>query len=108
MHRGEFGDGLFVPDLPEPTAQQGDDFLLNLRIVQRTQELPFESLVLFRLVDLVFSFGSVLHGSIMPQVSSAERPSVDVKNPSEWQFSPPWSFSVGLFEYRRSADGGRT
>ena len=23
---------LFAPDLPEPTAQQGDDFLLNLRI----------------------------------------------------------------------------
>ena len=28
---------LFAPDLPEPTAQQGDDFLLNLRIVQQTQ-----------------------------------------------------------------------
>lgn len=97
MHRGEFGGGLFAPDLPEPTAQQGDDFLLNLRIVQQTQERPFERLVLLRLLDLVFSFGSVLHGSIMPQGSSAERPSVDVKNPSEWQFSPPWSFSVGLF-----------
>ena len=23
MHRGEFGGGLFAPDLPEPTAQQG-------------------------------------------------------------------------------------
>jgi hypothetical protein len=97
MHRGEFGGGLFAPDLPESTAQQGDDFLLNLRIVQQTQERPFESLVLLRLLDLVFSFGSVLHGSIMPQGSSAERPSVDVKNPSEWQFSPPWSCSVGLF-----------
>jgi hypothetical protein len=97
MHRGEFGGGLFAPDLPEPTAQQGDDFLLNLRIVQQTQERPFESLVLLRLLDLVFSFGSILHGSIMPQGSSAERPSVDVKNPSEWHFSPPWSFSVGLF-----------
>ena len=82
MHRGEFGGGLFAPDLPEPTAQQGDDFLLNLRIVQQTQERPFESLVLLRLLDLVFRFDSVLHGSIMPQGSSAERPSVDVKNPS--------------------------
>jgi hypothetical protein len=62
MHRGEFGGGLFAPDLPEPTAQQGDDFLLNLRIVQQTQERPFESLVLLRLLDLVFSFGSILHG----------------------------------------------
>ena len=102
MHPGEFGGGLFAPDLPESTAQQGDDFLLNLRIVQQTQERPFESLVLLRLLDLVFSFGSVLHGSIMPQGSSAERPSVDVKNPSEWQFSPPWCFSVGLFfDHRR-------
>jgi hypothetical protein len=86
IHRGEFGGGLFAPDLPEPTAQQGDDFLLNLRIVQQTQERPFESLLLLRLLDLVFSFGSILHGSIMPQGSSVERPSVDVKNPSEWQF----------------------
>ena len=75
IHRGEFGGGLFAPDLPEPTPQQGDDFLLNLRIVQQTQERPFESLVLLRLLDLVFSFGSILHGSIMPQGSSAERPS---------------------------------
>jgi hypothetical protein len=35
MHPGEFGGGLFAPDLPEST---GDDFLLNLRIVQQTQE----------------------------------------------------------------------
>jgi hypothetical protein len=38
--------------------------------------------------------------------------SVDLKNPSEWQFSPHWSFSVGLFFGHRRipprADGGRT
>jgi hypothetical protein len=28
---------LFAADLPEPTAQKGDDFLLNLRIIQQTQ-----------------------------------------------------------------------
>ena len=101
MHRGEFGGGLFAPDLPESTAQQGDDFLLNLRIVQQTQERPFESLVLLRLLDLVFSFGSVLHRSIMPQGSSAERPSVDVKNPSEWQFSATLVF-FGWLIFRSS------
>jgi hypothetical protein len=106
IHRGEFGGGLFAADLPEPTAQQGDDFLLNLRIVQQTQERPFESLVLLRLLDLVFSFGSILHGSIMPQGSSVERPSVDVKNPSEWAISRQTGlfrlayFSV-IAEYRR-------
>jgi hypothetical protein len=46
MRRGEFGGRLFAPDLPEPTVQQGDDFLLNLRIVQQTQERLFESLAL--------------------------------------------------------------
>ena len=29
MRRGEFGWRLFAADLPEPTAQKGDDFLLN-------------------------------------------------------------------------------
>jgi hypothetical protein len=66
---------LFAPDLPEPAVQQGDDFLLNLRIVQQTQERLFESLALLCLLDLVFSFGSILHGSIMSEGSSAERPS---------------------------------
>ena len=37
MRRGQFGRRLFALDLPEPTAQQGDDFLLNLRVVQQTQ-----------------------------------------------------------------------
>jgi SAM (Sterile alpha motif) domain-containing protein/adenylate/guanylate cyclase family protein len=66
---------LIRPDLPEPTVQQGDDFLLNLRIVQQTQERLFESLALLCLLDLVFSFGSLFHGSIMSEGSSAERPS---------------------------------
>jgi len=46
--------------------QQGDDFLLNLRIVHQTQERLVESLMLLRLLDLVFSSGSVRHRSIMP------------------------------------------
>jgi hypothetical protein len=29
---------LFAPDLSDPTAQQSDDFLLNLRIVQQAQK----------------------------------------------------------------------
>jgi hypothetical protein len=66
---------LFAPDLPGSTAQQGNDFLLNLRIVQQTQKRLFESLVLLCLLDLVFSFGSILHRTIMLQGSSAERPS---------------------------------
>jgi hypothetical protein len=44
-----------APDLPETTAQQGDDFLLNLRIVQKAQKRLFEGLVLLGLLDLVFS-----------------------------------------------------
>jgi hypothetical protein len=36
-YRHTLGGPLSAPDLPEPTAQQGDDFLLNLRIVQQTQ-----------------------------------------------------------------------
>lgn len=36
-YRHTLGGPLFARDLPEPTAQQGDDFLLNLRIVQQTQ-----------------------------------------------------------------------
>lgn len=59
MRRGE--RLLFTPDLPKPTAQQGDDFLLNLRIVQKAQKRLFESLVLLGLVDLVFSFGLIRH-----------------------------------------------
>jgi hypothetical protein len=124
MRRSEFDGRLLVSDLPEPTAEQGEDFLLNLRIVQQTQKRLFESLVLLCLLDLVFSFGSVLHRTIMPRGSSAKRPStvlrekaaqantglahlfrpssrkilnVDVKNPSEWQFVHLCSFSVGLF-----------
>jgi hypothetical protein len=55
-----------APDLPEPTVQQGDDFLLNLRIIQKAQKRLFEGLVLFGLLDLVFSFGSILHRTMMP------------------------------------------
>jgi hypothetical protein len=62
-----------VPDLPEATAQHGHDFLLNLRIVQQTQEHLLESLVLLGLLDLVFSFGSIFQRSIMP---SFRQPSV--------------------------------
>jgi hypothetical protein len=92
---------LFAPDLPEPAVQQGDDFLLNLRIVQQTQERLFESLVLLCLLDLVFSFGSILHGSIVPRV---RQPSVPVlqcrKKAAESQrrschHSPPKIPSVG-------------
>jgi hypothetical protein len=56
---------LFVPDLPERTAHQGDDFLLNLRIVQQAQKRLFESLVFLGLLDLVFSFGSIVHSTMM-------------------------------------------
>jgi hypothetical protein len=56
---------LFVPDLPEPMAHQGDDFLLNLRIAQQAQKRLFESLVLLGLLDLVFSFGSIVHSTMM-------------------------------------------
>ena len=59
MRRGE--RPLFTPDLPKPTSQQGDDFLLNLRIVQKAQKRLFESLVLLGLLDLVFSFGLIRH-----------------------------------------------
>jgi hypothetical protein len=68
--------------------------------------------VLLRLLDLVFSFGSILHGSIMPRGSSAERPCLDVKNPSECNSCHTGLFRLAYFsvisEYRRSADSGRT
>jgi hypothetical protein len=57
---------VFATDLPEPTAQQGDDFLLNLRIIQKAQKRLLEGLVLLGLLDLVFSFGSIRHRTIMP------------------------------------------
>jgi hypothetical protein len=56
---------LFVPNLPEPTADQGGDFPLNLRIVQQAQKRLFESLVLLGLLDLVFSFGSIVRRTIV-------------------------------------------
>ena len=62
MRRGEFGGRYLIPVLPEPTAQQGDEFLLNLRIVQKAQKCLFESLVLLGLLDLVFNFGLIRHG----------------------------------------------
>jgi hypothetical protein len=65
---------LSAPDLPDTTAQQGDDFLLNLRIVQQTQKRLLKGLVLLGLLDLVFSFGSILHRTIMPWGSSVARP----------------------------------
>ena len=82
---------LFGPDLPEATAQQGDDFLLNLRIVQQTQKRLFESLVLLCLLDLVFSFGSVPHRTIMPPGSSAKRPSAILRK--RWRKLAPASFA---------------
>jgi hypothetical protein len=60
--------------LPETAAHQGDDFLLNLRIVQKAQKRLFEGLVSLGLLDLVVSFGSILHRTMMPQASSVERP----------------------------------
>ena len=57
---------LFAPDLPKAAVQQSDDFLLNLRIVQQTQKRLFESLVLLSPLQLVFSFGSIFHRTIMP------------------------------------------
>jgi hypothetical protein len=66
MRRGDFGGCLSAADLPEPTVHQGDDFLLNLRIVQQTQERLFERLVLLCVLDLIFSFGSIFHGASMP------------------------------------------
>jgi hypothetical protein len=78
---------LLAPDLPEATAQQGHDFLLNLRIVQQTQEHLLESLVLLGLLDLVFSFGSIFHRSIMP---SFRQPSVPVSRPqTSWRNVAP-------------------
>ena len=79
---------LFAPDLPEATAQQGHDFLLNLRIVQQTQERLLESLVLLGgLIDLVFDFGSIFHRSIMP---SFRQPSVPVSRPqTSWRNVAP-------------------
>jgi hypothetical protein len=56
---------LFVPHLPEPTAHQGEDFPLNLRIVQQAQKRLFKSLVSLGLLDLVFSFGSIVHRAMM-------------------------------------------
>jgi hypothetical protein len=47
--------------LPNLTVQQGDNFLLNLRIVQEVQKRLLESLVPLGVLDLVFSFGSILH-----------------------------------------------
>jgi len=52
--------------LPKAAVQQSDDFLLNLRIVQQTQKRLFESLVLLSPLQLVFSFGSIFHRTIMP------------------------------------------
>jgi hypothetical protein len=65
MRRGDFGGCLSAADLPEPTVHQGDDFLLNLRIVQQTQERLFERLVLLCVLDLIFSFGSIFHRASM-------------------------------------------
>jgi hypothetical protein len=65
MRRVRLTGPLFAADLSQPTAQQVDDFVSNLRIVQQTQECLFESLVLLGLLDLVFSFGSIFHRPIM-------------------------------------------
>jgi hypothetical protein len=65
---------LSAPDLPNPTAHQCDDLLLDLRIVQQAQKHLLESLMLLGLLDLVFGFGSVFHRTIMRKGSSVERP----------------------------------
>jgi hypothetical protein len=52
--------------LPEPTVQQGSDFPLDLRIIQKAQKRLFEGLVLLGLFDLVASFGSILHRTMIP------------------------------------------
>jgi hypothetical protein len=87
MRRGDFGGCLSAADLPEPTVHQGDDFLLNLRIVQQTQERLFERLVLLCVLDLIFSFGSIFHCASMPQGSSAECPSFCNAANQRWKAS---------------------
>jgi len=57
---------VILPGFCEPGGQQGKDFLLNLRIVEQAQKRLLESLVLLGPLDLVFSFGSILHRAIMP------------------------------------------
>jgi hypothetical protein len=49
-----------------------------LRIIQQAQKRLLEGLVLLGLLDLVFTFVSILHRAIMPDGSSAERPSAVV------------------------------
>jgi hypothetical protein len=51
--------------LPNLTVQQNDNFLLTLRIVQEAQKRLLEGLVPLGVLDLVFSFGSILHDPIM-------------------------------------------
>ena len=63
---GFVGSGTMVIAAERPTVHQGDDFLLNLRIVQQTQERLFERLVLLCVLDLIFSFGSIFRRASMP------------------------------------------
>ena len=65
MLRLSLANRLFGSNLPEPPAQQRNDFVLNLRIIQQAQKSLFESLVLLRLLDLVFSSGSHVHRTTM-------------------------------------------
>jgi hypothetical protein len=45
-----------------------------LRIVQQAQKRLFESLVLLGLLELVFSFGSIRHHTIMPDLRQSSVP----------------------------------
>jgi len=57
-------DGLIALVVIRPSAYQGDDFLLNLWIVEQTQQSLFEGFALLCLFDLVFSSGAVVHDTI--------------------------------------------
>jgi len=52
--------------LPDPSAQQTDNFQLDLRIIEQAQEYLFEGLVLLGFPDLVLGLCSILHRIIMP------------------------------------------
>jgi hypothetical protein len=49
-------------------------FSAEFAVVQKAQKRLFEGLVLLGLLDLVFSFGSILHRTMMPQASSVSVP----------------------------------
>jgi hypothetical protein len=73
MRRGEFDGRLSAPICPSQRFSKVTIFW-KCGSSQQTQNRLFESLVLLCLLDLVFSFGSILHYTIMLYGSSAERP----------------------------------